>query len=320
MTRPGSTDAATSEGVAEDDPEQVVRDAEQEGGLRDEPHRGRDRDPEDIGVEHDDDEGAGTASSSAVSEPEEAAADAAHEGEHRLDRSLVDMLATGAVGGIDVSIGVLALVLVLERTGNEIVASLAFAIGFVALSLAGSELITENFLVPVTTVAKGLRTYGSLVRLWSGTLVANLLGGLVVVWLFSAGWPEQIGAAVAVGTRSVEQGIGLASFARAMVAGLLITLMTWMQVGVSNSIGGRVVAAFTMGFLIIYTHSNHVVVGFFEMALGMLAGADITWWDMLVRIPWFLLGNMVGGLGFVTLLRLVQVRGRSERFDPVLPE
>lgn len=246
-------------------------------------------------------------SGAGVSEPSETARAAAVEGTARLDRSLPSLLATGVVGGVDVSIGVIALVLLTGRTGNEVVASLGFAIGFVALTLAGSELITENFLVPVATVFDGRRPLRALLRLWGGTLVANLVGGGVVMWVFALGWPDEIAAAIPIGERSVASGLGLASFAKAMVAGLLITLMTWMQKGVSQSVGGRVIAAFMIGFLIIYTHSNHVVVGSFEVLIGILAGgAPYGWGDLLASIPWWLLGNLVGGLGLVTVVRLVQ--------------
>jgi formate/nitrite transporter FocA (FNT family) len=247
-----------------------------------------------------------------VSEPGETAALAAKEGFDRLDRSWPSLLATGAVGGVDVSIGVIALVLITERTGNEVVASLGFAIGFVALSLAGSELITENFLVPVVTVARGGRPVRSLLRLWGGTLVANLVGGAVVMVVFAIGWQGEIGAAIPIGGRGIDDGIGLASFAQAMVAGLLITLMTWMQQGVKQSVGGRLVAAYVIGFLIIYTHSNHVVVGAFEVTLGILAGATAYGWaDLAVAVPWWFLGNLVGGLAFVTIVRLVQANAQD---------
>lgn len=250
-----------------------------------------------------------TSSGDGVATPEQTAQEASREGCERLDRSWASLLATGAVGGIDVSVGVIALVLLTERTGNEVVASIGFSIGFVALALAGSELITENFLVPVATVVDGHRGVGALVRLWGGTLVANLVGGGLVMVVFALGWPDEIGAAVEIGERSVAGGIGMESFARAMIAGLLITLMTWMQQGVKQSVGGRVLAAATIGFLIIYTHSDHVVVGSFEVLLGILAGdAPYGWLDLAGSIPWWLLGNMVGGLGLITVVRLVQAR------------
>ena len=44
------------------------------------------------------------------------------EGKRRLGRSWSELLATGTVGGFDVGVGVLALLVVLEATGNELLA------------------------------------------------------------------------------------------------------------------------------------------------------------------------------------------------------
>src|SRR3954468_16326334 len=71
------------------------------------------------------------------------------EGEHRLTRSWPGLLSTGLVGGLDVGVGVLGLLLVKEATGSVLLAGFAFGIGFIALTRAQSELFTENFLVPV---------------------------------------------------------------------------------------------------------------------------------------------------------------------------
>ncbi len=59
---------------------------------------------------------------------------------------------------------------------------LAFAAGLIALTLARSELFTEDFLVPVTAVVTKTSTRVSLLRLWAVTMVMNLLGG----WLIAA--------------------------------------------------------------------------------------------------------------------------------------
>lgn len=245
-----------------------------------------------------------------IAEPAETAEAASDEGESRLDRSLPNLLATGAVGGIDVSVGVIALVLITARTGNEVVASIGFATGFIALTMARSELITENFLVPVATVIDGRRPVRALLRLWGGTMVANLVGGGVVMVVFAVGWPGEIAdSAIEIGRRTMDLGISVESFAQAVIAGMLITLMTWMQKGVSPNVGGRVIAALIIGFLVSYSHSNHVVVVSFEAMLGVLAGADTYGWgDVLASMPWWLFGNFVGGLGMVTVLRLVQAR------------
>src|SRR5689334_3756839 len=74
------------------------------------------------------------------------------EGVDRLERPIGGLIATGLVGGLDVTVGVLAMYIVERDTGSRLLGSLAFGIGFIALTLAGSELFTENFLVPITAV------------------------------------------------------------------------------------------------------------------------------------------------------------------------
>lgn len=77
------------------------------------------------------------------------------EGAQRLHRRWHEVLATGLAGGLEVAVGVLALLAVLAATGSELLAGLAFSIGFIALMLGRSELFTEGFLVPVTAVFAG---------------------------------------------------------------------------------------------------------------------------------------------------------------------
>src|SRR6202012_1039151 len=101
------------------------------------------------------------------------------EGTDRLDRPVLPLLATGLLGGIDVGVGVLACLVVDHATGQPLLGALAFTVGFIALLLARSELFTENFLVPVTARVAGRGTWFRLVRLWVGTLAANLAGGLL---------------------------------------------------------------------------------------------------------------------------------------------
>ncbi|MDT5050195.1 MAG: formate-nitrite transporter family protein [Mycobacterium sp.] len=61
------------------------------------------------------------------------------EGTQRLGRSWVQLIATGLLGGLDIGVGLLAFLLVKHLTNNELLASLAFSSGFIALTLARSE-------------------------------------------------------------------------------------------------------------------------------------------------------------------------------------
>ena len=89
----------------------------------------------------------------AQEEPERTFDRLVDEGEQRLGRSWPGLLATGLMGGLDIGAGVLALLLVEHLTGSPLLGGLAFSIGFIALTLARSELFTEDFLVPVAAVA-----------------------------------------------------------------------------------------------------------------------------------------------------------------------
>src|SRR5918999_2197404 len=88
------------------------------------------------------------------------------EGQQRLGRSWSGLLATGFLGGLDVGVGVLALLLVERVTHNILLGGLAFSIGFIALTLARSELFTEDFLIPVAAVVAKVSPPLALLRLW----------------------------------------------------------------------------------------------------------------------------------------------------------
>lgn len=228
------------------------------------------------------------------------------EGEHRLRRSGPALLATGAVGGIDVTFGVFALFIVEQATGSRLLSALAFSIGFISLTLAKSELFTENFLVPIATVVAGRGRPPEVLRLWAGTAVMNLVAGWAMTWLIIAGFPALEGVAREAGTRFATEGIGVRSFASALIGGTIITLMTWMEQS-AESEGARLLAAIAAAFLLAAAPLNHVIVASLEMFAALHSGATFGYGTWAVTAAWFTLGNIVGGVGLVTVLRLVQV-------------
>ena len=79
------------------------------------------------------------------------------EGSERLHRTGRAILITGLFGGIEVSVGIMAMLAVLHQTDNHLLAGLAFSIGLVAIYLAHSELFTEDFLLPINAVVAWTR-------------------------------------------------------------------------------------------------------------------------------------------------------------------
>ena len=228
------------------------------------------------------------------------------QGQERLGRSWPSLFATGAVGGIDVGVGVFALLLVEQATNNSLLGAIAFGIGFIALTLASSELFTENFLVPVVAVAAGRARPSAVVRLWIGTGVTNLAGGWLIMAIVMSAVPKLEPTALKLAAHYTEPGLGWESFAASILGGAIITLMTWMEQG-TDSIPARLVAAIAAAFLLAAGSLFHAIVVSLVMFAALQAGAPFGYLDWLGVLGWAAIGNIVGGLGLITTLRLVQV-------------
>jgi formate/nitrite transporter FocA (FNT family) len=232
------------------------------------------------------------------------------EGRQRLGRPLLPLAVTGVMGGIDVGVGVLAYLVVDARTGDHLLASLAFTVGFIGLLLARSELFTENFLVPVTAVAAKCGTLRQLVRLWVVTLLGNLAGGFVTAAMVVVALPEVRESAIAAGSHYAHLGVSWRSFFLAVLAGTVITLLTRMQ-HATESLGVRLVPAVVMSFVLVGAQLFHSVLDSILMFAGLLTGAaDYGYVDWLGALGWSAVGNLAGGLVLVTALRLLRVTHR----------
>ncbi len=232
------------------------------------------------------------------------------EGHERLDRPLLPLISTGLLGGVDVGVGVLIYLVVDAETGNHLLASLAFSIGFVALLLASSELFTENFLVPVISVVAKVGTMGQLARLWAVTLVANLIGGFIMAGMIVVALPSVHEVAVEAGSHYAHLGVSWRSFFLAVLAGTVITLLTRMQ-HATESLGVRLVPAVLMSFVLVGAQLFHSVLDSILMFAGLLTGlADYDYLDWLGALGWSAFGNLVGGLVLVTGIRLLRIPHR----------
>jgi formate/nitrite transporter FocA (FNT family) len=238
------------------------------------------------------------------------------EGRQRLGRSWSGVISTGLLGGLDVGVGVLALLLVEHATESKVLGGLAFSIGFIALTLARSELFTEDFLVPVAAVVSKASTLLSLLRLWGVTIVTNLAGGWLITGIIIVGFPSLRSTAVDSAAFYIDLGITWRAFALALMGGFLITLMTHMQHS-TDSDGVRLVPAIVMGFLLGAGQVNHAIVASLLCFAGLHAGGPFGYADWLGLFAFAALGNMIGGLGLVTVLRLLQVPHKiaAERRD-----
>lgn len=229
------------------------------------------------------------------------------EGAERLHRTLRNILVTGVFGGFEIGLGIMAYLAVMHETGNHLLAGIAFGIGLVALLLAHSELFTENFLMPVAAVVAKEGSPAQLAKLWGGTLVANLAGGWVFVWIVMQAFPQWSGTVSESAHHYVDASFSLQTVALAVLGGSTITLMSRMQQGTGDDVA-RIVATMIGGFLLAGLQLFHSILDSLLIFAAIHSGADITYGQWLGWFGYTLLFNMLGGLVLVTLLRLVRTK------------
>jgi formate-nitrite transporter family protein len=254
---------------------------------------------------------------SEIPQPEDIYRLTKEEGARRLERPLLEMVSTALAAGFDIVAGVVALGLVATQlsswTGKEpahVFGSLAFGIGFVFLVIGRGELFTENFLVPIAGLDRRRgRSWLGLAKLWTTSPLFNVLGGLVMILLLSTRQVLPTGTArtLAQAADTVHAHGTLALFVSAIFAGALITAMTWFVEG-QESMLVRVVAAWIAGALLALGSFNHVIVVTLELIFGYRFGAHFGWTFILGNFFLAAAGNMLGGVGLVTLNRLTQGR------------
>jgi formate-nitrite transporter family protein len=156
----------------------------------------------------------------------------------------------------------------------------------------------------------GRGSWLELARLWLVTLAANLAGGLVMAGMIVIAVPEVRVTAAELGRHYATLGVSWHSLMLAVLAGVVITLLTRMQ-HASDALGPKITAGVAMSFLLPAAQLFHSVLDSLLMFTGLLGGhAAYTWGDWALALAWSGFGNLIGGIALVTSIRLLQVPHR----------
>jgi formate/nitrite transporter FocA (FNT family) len=246
------------------------------------------------------------------------------EGQRRLDQSTLELAATSFIAGFTVVFGIVALgivhALVEPEFGDvaKLASALAFGVGFVFLVVGRSELFNENFFDPAAAAAEASGTWllGPVVRLWVLTFVFNLVGGVVFAVVFAVEGVLPPGAADAL--VGVAEGVvgrsALGGCASAIVGGARVSLLSFL-LQAADSVGSRIAVTYGVGRLLVLGPFDHVVVTALHVVFGMLFGLEVGLAAVGAVVVVAVAGNLVGGLGLVTLTHLAQVQGARESDD-----
>ncbi|MGJ5179255.1 formate/nitrite transporter family protein [Bradyrhizobium oligotrophicum] len=240
------------------------------------------------------------------------------EGESELERRWWAILISGFAAGLSISLSLIVQgefhTFLTDEAARRLFAPVGYTAGFLVVVLGRQQLFTENTLTPILPLLhhRDLNTLGRVARLWSLVLIANVVGtwaaaaALAYTHVFE---PRIIDAFTELSRHTVE-GAFPATFMRAVFAGWLIALMTWLLPAVR---GARAHIVIIMTYLIALGQFAHIVAGSVECAFLVLTGrASLGDYVGAFFVP-TLLGNVVGGTTLVALLNYGQVASELDQ-------
>lgn len=229
-----------------------------------------------------------------------------------IKRPLLGLIFSGLAGGITLGLTAIAVASIQALLGtggwHDLVAYVMYPLGFIAVIIGRQQLFTENTLYPVVLVLDERRHVLATLRLWAIVFGSNVAGALLFAALCiytTALRPEIHAKLVDLGSSAVQGSFGHI-FWSGVVGGWLIALVAWM-VTASHWTIGQVAMIWLLTFVVGAGHFAHCIVTSCEILSSTLAGA-VSPGAYLLWLLAATMGNIVGGVGIVSVLNYGQVR------------
>lgn len=243
------------------------------------------------------------------------------QGTKELKRPAMGLLGSGLSAGLDIGFSVLLMAVMLTLVTGElpppvrdILVANMYAVGFIFVILGRSELFTEHTTLAFLPVLDGRASLGELGRLWGLVYVSNLTGAMIFAAIVTYAAPA-IGVARPVAFEELALALvdhrWLPMLVSAVLAGWLMGLMSWLVVAARDTIG-QIVVVWLIATSIGLAHLHHSIVGSVEVLSGIFAGSALTWVDYARFLVFATLGNAIGGVFFVGLVKYGHVRQTSD--------
>lgn len=248
-------------------------------------------------------------------QPKEFAAKMVDAGESKIFMATKDTLIRAYMAGAILALAAGFAVTIAVNTGNFLVASLLFPVGFCTLYLLGFDLLTGVFtLAPLAVIARRPGcSWKGVFRNWGLVFCGNFAGALTVAVfmaiIFTMGFsqePNAVGQQIGHIGEARTLGYAAAGGAGLLTVFIRAVMCNWMvSTGVvaammSSSVSGKIMAMWMPIIVFFYLGFEHSIVNMFLFPSGIMLGGEFTWADYFIynEIP-VVLGNLVGGLTFV---------------------
>lgn len=233
-------------------------------------------------------------------------------GMEELERSASGLFLSGVSAGLDIGFGPLLMAIFLtlgegslSSFSLDVLLASAYGVGFIFVIIGQSALFTELTTLASLPVLDRQASVSELARLWGLVYGGNIVGGIVfaasMVVLAPAYGMATPGAFETIASHLVDHG-PLILLMGAILAGWMMGLLSWLLTAVQESIA-RIFLVWMVTFGIGIGHLPHSIAGNLEVLAGMLVSESITFLDYLEFLSIATVGNAIGGVVFVALIK-----------------
>lgn len=220
------------------------------------------------------------------------------------------MLMLGILAGAYIALGGMFYTLTVTDTGlglgpTRLLGGITFSLGLVMVVIGGAELFTGNTMLTMAWAGRRITT-GLLLKNWLIIYIGNFIGSLAIAFLVyrSGALAMGEGALLHTAVKIAESKAHLpfdAAFFRGILCNILVCMGVWLALG-ARSVGGKIAAIVFPVSAFVAMGFEHCVANMYLIPLGMLAGADVSLWQLAHNLAAATLGNIVGGGGLVALV------------------
>lgn len=231
--------------------------------------------------------------------------------EHR--RANIDLFLSGISAGLEIGFSVFSMGVMYTLFSGEISESAlkflmaaSYSLGFIFVVIGRSELFTEHTTLAVLPVLNRSASVWSLLILWALIYLGNITGGAMFS-LILAKLPVALEVIdpdafikIAENLIHFEWHVILGS---GLLAGWLMGLLAWLVISSQDTIS-RILIVIFITTVIGIGAPHHSIVGSIEVVTAMIVkGSEIGIGDYFHFQLWTTLGNIIGGVVFVALVK-----------------
>lgn len=229
-----------------------------------------------------------------------------------FERSLGSLFTSAFTAGLEIGISFFVILSAFALLGEVIpsryamvLASLLYPIGFIIVVIGQSLLFTEQTSLLSLPVLNKIEPLHKLLRLWGIVIFGNLVGGcLFAALMIGLGLHMDLFTTHAIDVYA-EHILGFrwwVIFGSAVLAGWMMGVAAWLVTSARDTLSRIVLVTLITGS-IGFLGLHHSIVGNIEVFSALLYGNTVSLWRYLVFLIVVLLGNTVGGVVFVAVLK-----------------